>query len=313
MDRITQLQLFIRMVDCGSLSGAAEQLGLSNAAASRHLGALEDRLGARLIERTTRRHWLTEAGRIYHERCSVLLQELEEADAAVNEATVNPTGLLRVACSTSFAMLHIAPGLPEFYRRYPNLTVEVAAVSRYLDLIESGIDVAIRTREYEPDSNITVRRLAETNRILAASPAYLTECGVPCEPEDLARHRLLIHILARDPFVLQFRRGDETRSVQVRSALHSNEGQVICAAALAGHGILAQPLFIIQDSIAAGRLTPVLTDWELPRLTINLAYQKRRHQPARIRVFNEFLIERFATLEPENAVRAGAGAALRQF
>jgi DNA-binding transcriptional LysR family regulator len=297
MDRWTQIELFVQIVELGNIAKAAEKLGLSNAAASRHLSALEERLGARLIERTTRRQWLTEAGREYHRRCVTILGEVAEAEASVADATVNPTGLLRVTSSVSFAMIHIAPGLPEFNQRYPNLAVQIVAANRYPDFIEAGIDVAIRTREHESDSGITVRRLAGTRRVLAASPAYLAAEGRPQLPEDLLRHRLLVYNLANDPFMLYFQRRDESRSIQIKSVLDANEGQVICAAGLAGLGILIQPLYIIHEDIVAGRLVPVLQDWDLPRLTINLAYQSRRHQPAKIRVFTEFMIERFEKFE----------------
>jgi len=299
MDRFTQMELFVLTVELGSISKAAEKLGLSNPAASRHLSALEDRLGARLIERTTRRLWLTEAGRNYHQRCVALLSEVAEAEAELNDSTSEPTGLLRVTSSVSFAMMHIAPDLPAFHQRYPRLSVEVVTANRYLDFIEAGIDVAIRTREHEADSSITVRKLAETPRVLAASPGYLARRGMPRSPEDLAHHRLLVYNLAKDPFVLHLRRGPQSLSVPIAGALQANEGQVICAAALAGDGMVIQPLYIIHEDIVAGRLVPVLTDWRLPMLTINLAYQSRRHQPAKIRAFTEHLIDRFERLDLE--------------
>lgn len=300
MDRWGQVELFVQIAELGSLSRAAEALGLSNAAASRMLCALEERLGARLIERTTRRLWLTDAGRDFHQRCAAMLGEMAEAEAAVNAATVNPSGVLRVTSSVSFAMLHIAPGLPEFKRRYPKLSVQIFAANRYPDFIEAGIDVAIRTREHEGDSNITVRKLAETRRVLAASPNYFALHGKPLTPEDLREHQLLVYNLANDPYVLNFQRGEERRSIAITSVLDSNEGQVICAAGCAGLGIVIQPLYIIFKEIVAGRLVPVLTDWDLPRLTINIAFQSRLHQPAKVRVFNEFLIERFTVLDLEN-------------
>jgi DNA-binding transcriptional LysR family regulator len=299
MDRWTQIELFVKTVELGSISKAAEELGLSNPAASRHLSALEDRLGARLMERTTRRLWLTEAGRNYHQRCVAMIAEMAEAEAEVNESSSDPGGLLRITSSVSFAMMHIAPDLPEFHQRYPKLSVEVVAANRYPDFIEAGIDVAIRTREHEADSSITVRRLAETPRVLAASPGYLAKRGFPGAPADLADHRLLVYNLAKDPFVLHFQRGAERASVPVCGALQANEGQVICAAGLAGDGIVIQPMYIVYEDIVAGRLVPVLTDWRLPQLTINIAYQSRRHQPAKIRVFTEFLIDRFERLQLE--------------
>jgi DNA-binding transcriptional LysR family regulator len=299
MDRWTQIELFVLTADLGSLSKAAERLDMSNAAASRTLSALEARLGARLVERTTRRLWLTDAGRDYHRRCTAMLAEMADADAAATHATLVPHGVLRVTSSVSFAMMHIAPWLPEFSAKYPELAVQIVAANRYADFIEAGIDIAIRTREHETDSRITVRRLAETRRVMAASPAYLAANGRPAEPEQLARHRMLVYNLAVDPYILHLRRGKESRHVAITSALDSDEGQVICAAGRAGLGIVIQPLYIIHDDIVAGRLIPVLDDWQLPRLTINLAYQSRRHQPAKIRVFTEFLIGRVERLQLE--------------
>ncbi|MFD1560342.1 LysR family transcriptional regulator [Paraburkholderia silviterrae] len=296
MDKWTQIEFFIQVAELGSLSKAAERLGMSSAAASRCLNALEDRLCARLVERTTRRLWLTDAGHEYHRRCVAIMGEMAEADAAVNEASVNPTGTLRVTASVSFASIYIAPALPEFHKRYPNLTVQIVAANRYPDFIEAGIDVAIRTREYEADSSITVRKLAETRRVLAASPGYLARRGTPATPEALCEHDLLVYNLANDPYMLHFRRGEKTQSVAIKSLLDANEGQVIRAAALGGLGILIQPLYIIHDDIVAGRLVPVLSEWLLPALTINIAYQCRRHQPAKIRAFTDFLVERFERL-----------------
>ncbi|NPT60158.1 LysR family transcriptional regulator [Paraburkholderia elongata] len=291
MDRYTQMEFFVLTADLGSLSLAAERLGMSNAAASRMLSALEDRLGARLIERTTRRLWLTDAGREYQRRCVSILADLAEADTAVSDMSQRPRGVLRVTSSVSFAALHIAPWLPEFNQRYPELVVQITAANRYPNFIEAGIDVAIRTREHEGDSGITVRRLAHTRRVLAASPAYLAQHGVPETPEDIAQHNLLVYSYAVNPYLLQLKRGRERRNIPVSAALESNEGQVICAAGRAGLGIVIQPLYIVHDDIVAGRLIPLLCDWELPPLTINLAYQSRRNQPAKIRVFADALSE----------------------
>ncbi|OGB69419.1 MAG: LysR family transcriptional regulator [Burkholderiales bacterium RIFOXYC12_FULL_65_23] len=298
-DRLFQIEFFVQVAELGSLTKAAEKLEMSNAAASRTLLALEERLGARLVERTTRRLWLTEVGQIFYRRCSAMLSEIAEAEAEVNEATLQPTGTLHVTSSVSFSMLHIAPALPEFQRRYPLLKVQITAANRYFDFIEAGIDVAIRTREYESDSNITVRKLSRTWRVMAASPGYLAANGVPKHPDDLKSHRMLIYNLAKDPTVLHLSRGDEHRDVEISSAVDSNEGQVIVSTGLAGLGILIQPLYIIHDEIVAGRLVPVLLDWELPPLTINIAYQSRRHLPAKIRVFTDYLVERFEKLDLE--------------
>ncbi|PZR85907.1 MAG: LysR family transcriptional regulator [Stutzerimonas stutzeri] len=290
MDRFTQIEVFVKTAELRSLSRAAEALGISNAAASRHLAALEERLSARLVERNTRRLWLTEAGEQFYQRSGALLAELSEAEEAVNVHTLAPQGVLRVTSSLSFATIYLAPMLPAFRRLYPKLSVHIAVANRYLDFIEAGIDVAIRTRLHEPDSNIVVRRLGRMRRVLAASPAYLEERGRPVAPADLAQHDMLVYNLAADPFSLRLTKGDSERIVRIGAALDCNDGQVIRQAAIAGLGILIQPLYIVQDDLDAGRLVPVLLDWQLPTLTMNIAYQNRDHLPAKIRVFNEFLV-----------------------
>jgi DNA-binding transcriptional LysR family regulator len=295
MDRWTEIELFVQVAELGSLSRAAESLGLSNAAASRHLAALEERLSARLVQRNTRRLFLTEVGEAFYRRCKPLLGELRDAETAVNETAVKPTGLLRVQASLSFSMIVIAPLLPEFAERYPDLRVEIVTSNRYPDLLENGIDVAVRNREFENDSAITVRRLAETKRVLAASPQYLQRHGTPRTPNELAQHRLLIYNLANHPNELRLTGRDGTvTSLAVHGVLEANDGQVVRAAALKHLGILMQPMYIIHEDVIAGRLVPLLTEWELQRLTINIAYPTRRHLPAKVRCFVDFLVEQFA-------------------
>jgi DNA-binding transcriptional LysR family regulator len=293
MDRWTEIALFVQVAELGSLTKAAEALELSNAAASRHLAALEERLAARLVQRNTRRLSLTDVGEAFYRRCKPLLGELDEAEAEVNAAVLKPTGTLRITGSLSFCMIHIAPRLPEFTERYPDLRVEIVAANRYYDLLDSGIDVAIRTREFEADSNITVRRLAETRRILAASPQYLQRHGAPATPQDLARHKLLIYTNAHNPDQLRFTRDGQTLVLPVQGLLEANDGQVLRAAALKHLGILVQPMYIVHEDVVAGRLVPVLREWELPRLTVNVAYPTRRHLPAKVRCFVDFLVEQF--------------------
>lgn len=291
MDRLLQLEVFSRTAELGSLSKAAETLRMSNAAASRHLSALEERLAVRLIERNTRRQWLTEAGQELLQRCSTLLNELAEAEDAVSDRALSPKGMLRVTSSLSFAMIYMAPMLPAFRKLYPKLDVQIIAANRYPDFIEAGIDVAIRTREQEPDSNIIIRRIGQMRRVLAAAPSYLATHGAPEHPTDLARHDMLVYNLANDPYSLRLSKASTTQTVRIAPTLDSNDGQIICGAARAGLGILIQPLYIVQSDIAAGKLVPVLRDWELPLLTMNVAYQNRVRLPAKIRVFSDFLVD----------------------
>lgn len=299
MDRWTEFELFVQIAELGSITKAAESLDISNAAASRYLTSLEQRLSARLIERNTRRLYLTDVGHEFFRRCKGVLAEMKEAEAAVNANVLEPGGTLTITASLSFSMKHLAPLLPDFTALYPKVDVNILAANRYYDIIDSGIDLAIRTREFEPDSALTVRRLAETRRVLAAAPRYLDRMGTPREVDDLLRHHMLIYSYANRPHELPFTRNGEEKTLLVRSKLESNDGQVIRAAALEGLGILVQPKYIIYDDIVAGRLIPVLDDWDLPRLTINIAFQSRRYLAAKVRLFIDFLVAHFERMDYE--------------
>lgn len=299
MDRLTEIELFVQTAELGSMSKAAEMLGMSNAAASRHLASLEERLGAGLIHRSTRRLTLSEVGENYYRSCKSVLADLREANSAVNAVALDPTGTLRISASLSFSVRHIAPLLLQYTARYPNVNAHVEVANRYHDLIDNNIDVAIRTREYENDSNVTIRRLAQTRRILCASPGYLSTHGVPSSIESLARRPMLLYTYSNNPNDLQFRRGEESALVKVKGLLESNDGQVLRAAALRGMGILVQPKYIVYDDLVAGRLVSVLDDWDLPRLQINIAFQSRRYMSAKVRTFIDFLVDYFHRMDFE--------------
>lgn len=293
MDRLTELELFIQIAECGSIGRAAKGLGLSNPAASRYLSALESRLATRLVERSTRRLYLTPEGREFYERARGAIAELRDAESLIQSKALSPSGVLRVSASLSFSMQQIAPRLVRYRQLYPNVKVHVEVANRYLDMIDEGIDVAIRTREFEPDSNITIRRLASTRRVLCASPSYLARAGVPRSPEDLRGHHFLLYVLANRAHELRLTLGEETQVIQVEGVLESNDGQVLRAAALEGMGILIQPSYIVYEDIVAGRLVPVLNDWDLPRLQINIAYPSRKHLSTKVRSFIDFMVDEF--------------------
>jgi DNA-binding transcriptional LysR family regulator len=221
------------------------------------------------------------------------LAEIKEAEAAVMDYVVQPTGLLRVTASLSFCLLHIEPLLPEFTRQYPGISVDVVAVNRYYDVVDNSVDLAIRTREFEADSNLTIRKLAETRRVLAASPAYLEQYGIPESPEALIDHRLLVYNYAVHPNELALTRGREKKQIDIRPFVSANDGQIVVQSALHDMGILVQPKYIVYDHLQSGRLVPVLNDWDLPRLTMNLAFQTRTYMPAKTRLFIDALVERF--------------------
>jgi len=297
MDRWTEMELLVQTADLGSMSRAAEALSMSNAAASRHLASLETRIGARLIQRSTRGLTLTEVGEDFYRSCKSVLADMKDAEAAASATVLNPTGTLRVTASLSFSVHHIAPLLKEYTSRYPNVRVHVEVANRYYDLIDNNIDVAIRAREFEHDSSITIRRLAGTRRILAASPGYLDAHGAPTNVEELVHRPLLLYTYSNSPNELTFRRGDETRNIHVQGLLESNDGQVLRAAALDGMGILVQPKYILYEDLVAGRLVSVLDEWDLPQLTVNIAFQSRRHMSAKVRTFIDFLAEHFERMD----------------
>ncbi|MDN7184161.1 LysR family transcriptional regulator [Caballeronia sp. SEWSISQ10-4 2] len=299
MDKWLEVQVFVHTAELGSVSKASEALGLSSSAGSRYLANLEQRLGARLVERNTRRLFLTEVGDEFYRRCRNITFEMEEAEALVSSASLSPVGTLRVTASVSFCFQIIAPLLPEFTRQHPKLSVSVTAANRYFDLIENGIDIAIRTREHEADSALIIRRLAETRRILAASPEYLSRYGTPKSLEELDGHHFLIYTLANNPYELAFTKGSTAHTVKINGLLESNEGQVICKAGLNGLGIVIQPVYIIHDDLVAGRLVPILDDWDLPRLRINIAYQNRKYLSSKVRTFIDFLVESFDHMDYE--------------
>jgi DNA-binding transcriptional LysR family regulator len=305
MDRWIETKLFVQTAELGSLSKAAESLGLSTSSATRYLASLEGRLGARLIERSTRRIALTDVGSAYFTRCKAMLADMDEADAMVAAAVNRPSGTLRITASFTFCQLYLAPLLPAYSRRYPEVRFVIEAANRYPDLLESGMDLGIRTREFEDNANLIVRRLATTRRPITAAPAYLREFGYPQEPSDLARHRLLLYTLVtrRDELVLRSRDG-HTETLQVEGFLESNDTQALHAAAVAGLGLLFQPSFAIREDLDAGRLEQVLPDWEMPPLTINVAYPSRKHMSAKVRTFIDFLAEHF---EGETFAQRGSG------
>ncbi|MBI2768957.1 MAG: LysR family transcriptional regulator [Burkholderiales bacterium] len=299
MDRWTEMELLVQTAELGSMTRAAEALGLSNAAASRHLGALERRIGARLMQRSTRGLTVTEVGADFYRSCKSVLADLRDAEATAGATALNPTGTLRVTASLSFSVHHIVPLLRGYTSRYPNVTVHVETANRYYDLIDNNIDVAIRTREFENDSSTTVRRLATTRRILAASPGYLDTFGAPRTVEELANRPILLYTYSNNPNEFAFRRQDDVRNIHIKGLLESNDGQVLRAAALDGMGIVVQPKYILYDDLVAGRLVSVLDEWDLPRLTINIAFQSRRHLSAKVRTFIDFLVEHFEQMNYE--------------
>lgn len=286
------MEVFVKVAQAGSLSAAASQLGLSKSAVSKHISGLEARLGVLLLNRTTRRLSLTELGIAYRDHAQRILGDIEETELAIHEHTVEPMGKLRVNAPMSFGILHLAPLLPGFMAVHPRIEVELALDDRRIDLIEEGFDVAVRIGRLD-DSNLIARRLAAVPMVCAASQHYLARCRPIDDPNDLAGHNCLRYTLNRQPSEWCFRRADESRAVKVKGTLTANNGEALREAALAGLGIVCQPAFIISPDIVAGRLIPLLPEWQAPSVDIHAVFPEQRRLQPKLRRFVDHLIDAF--------------------
>lgn len=289
MDRLTRIRVFIHVVETGSFSTASERLGLSRAAVSKYVSQLEDFLGGRLLNRTTRHVSPTESGRIYYERCREILQNLEEADGLVSGLSGQPKGTLRVTCPTYFASRHLLPLIEKFNQLYPDLKVEIMCTERIVDLVDEGYDLAIRMTK-TPDQGLIARRLARCRHIVAASPAYLAKNPVPEVPQDLLQHRCVVfsyHTTSIWPFT----KDDGDYSVKVSAALKTNNPDILLESTILGMGITLMPTFLASDAILEGKLRLVLREYQTIDLEIYAVYASRHHLPVKIRVFIDFLKE----------------------
>ena len=292
MDPLSNLSVFVRIAETGSLSAAAGVLDISKSAVSKKLAALEERLGARLINRTTRRLSLTEVGAAFLERAQRIVTELEEAEAAVSRLTAEPRGTLRVNAPMSFGILHLAPALAGFMTRYPELSVALDLNDRRVDLVEEGYDVAIRIAELA-DSSLIARKLAPTRRIVCASPDYWARHGKPAHPRDLAAHNCLIYTYLAGGSEWPFRDAGGSFAVPVEGTLKANNGDALREAARAGLGVYLAPAFLVGDDVRAGWLETALEAFEDAALSIYAVYPHRRHLSAKVRAFIDYLAAYF--------------------
>jgi DNA-binding transcriptional LysR family regulator len=293
MDKLTGMAVFARVIDAGSFTAAAAQLGMSKSAVSKAIAALEDRLGARLLNRTTRRLALTEVGRAFYERCARIVAEAEEAELAVTHLQLTPRGTLRVNAPVSFGALHLGPALAGFLVRYPELKVEIELTDRFVDLLEEGYDVAVRIATL-PDSSLIARRITANEAVVCASPAYWQRHGRPSVPQDLADHACVTYAYNPNPHEWPFLDADgRPVTVRVDGPLHTNNGDAALHAALAGLAVVRLPRFICAPDLAAGRLEAVLNDALPPPNGIYAIYPHSRHLSAKVRAFVDFLLEHF--------------------
>lgn len=293
MDGFSDLAFFSLLMKQGSLAAAAQQLGLTPAAASKRLAAIERRLGVRLLNRTTRRISLTPEGETYLVEGEHVLAELQALEQAVAGARARPKGTLRVAATLGFGRRHIAPVLSRFARRYPEVDAQMHLTDRPVNIVEQGFDVHVRFGEV-PDARLTARLLARNQRVLCASPAYLRQAGEPAAPRDLGAHRCIVIREAEEAFgTWHLRSGSRQETVKVRGALSTNDGESATAWALDGHGILMRSMWDAAALLESGRLQRVLPDWTAPSADIHVIFAVRDHLSAKVRAFVDFLLGEF--------------------
>ena len=299
LDRVAGMQVFARVAALGSLSAAARALGMSQTMATKHMAAVETRLGVKLLHRTTRRLTLTEAGRNYLDAVERILGDLDEADAAASLETIEVRGTLRLNAPVSFGLREIAPLLPELCRRHPTLTIDLGLNDRYVDLIEEGWDLVIRIGSMK-DSTMIARRLAPCRTVVCAAPSYIARHGKPRRIAELSSHNCLGYTLARGVGADRWAFGRDGKArVKVRGSLEANNGEALVIAAVAGLGIVYSPTFFVSRSIEAGELVPLKLDHEPRDLDgVYAAYPADRRPPAKVRAAIEFLAARFGDLPP---------------
>lgn len=312
LDRLTGLQVFARASALGSLSAAARALGMSATMATKHLDALEHRLGVRLLHRTTRSLALTENGRRYLESAERILAEWTEAEALANAERLEVNGTLRVNAPLSFGFRHIAPLMPDFTDRHPGLTVDLGLNDRIVDLVEEGWDVADRIGKLG-DPALVARRLAPCGLVLCASPTYLARHGTPTTVAELSRHQCLVYTLSRSLGAGTWPFGSDGRiTIPVGGRLRASSGDALVAAAIGGEGLIYEPTFLVADALRQGLLVPITLDHPPKALEgVFAVFPGGRRPPAKVRSFVDFLVESFGP-EPlwERQARAGSGMAI---
>ena len=294
VDRFGALTSFAKVVELGSFARAAERLSVSTSAVSRQVAELEAHLDVRLLNRTTRRLSLTEAGQAFYERCVQLLADLEETEAAVRSVAVEPKGTLRITCGVTFGEHYLSSAVAEFAERHPRVSFDLDLSDRAVDLVEEGFDLAIRIGPIGHQALVS-RRIGTTQFVCCASPSYLARHPAPATPDDLERHECLAYTYAAVTSAWTFESRDGTRHTPRIVPRHrTNNGRMLAELAAAGLGIVLEPDFIVAPEVRAGRLQRLLPDYLPPRSSIAAVYPSRRHLSAKLRTFVDFLAARYA-------------------
>ncbi|PDT14375.1 LysR family transcriptional regulator [Rhizobium sp. J15] len=293
MDRLTSLTVFGRVVECGGFSAAARRLNMSVTMVGNHVQSLEDRLGVRLLNRTTRKVSLTETGKYYYERSSQILAELEEADRTAGALSTTPRGTLKVYTSSAIVRF-LLPVVSEYMELYPSIALDFSVGERMVDMIEDGYDLVIRTVP-PPDSSLVARKLTPWRHMLVCSPAYFESHPTPQRPAEVADHNCLQY--AYYPYGEEWRFEDgegRQESVKIAGNVVSNSAEMLRFLTLNGQGIFLAPSFVVFDDIAEGRLVKIMPDYRPVEFNINAVYPNRSHLATKVRLFIDLLAERFA-------------------
>jgi len=296
MQSLTDIAIFVKVVELSSFTAAADALEMSQPVVSKSVTRLEEKLGARLLNRTTRRLSLTEAGSELYRRSVRALEEIENAELEVARFQTEPRGTLRVSAPMSFSILHLGSAIQPFLDRNPGVTLELTLDDRQVDLVEEGFDVAIRIGRLQ-ESSLVARKITPCRQVLCAAPSYLAKRGTPMQPEDLLEHNCIVYsFLANAREWRLIDAAGELHVVPINGSIHSNNGLVNRAAAVAGAGIVQLPTFYIGDQLRSGELKPILCQFRPPDIAVYAVYPERRNLTPKVRAFVDFLA---ATFGPE--------------
>jgi LysR family transcriptional regulator, regulator for bpeEF and oprC len=295
MNKLQAMEVFVQVVDAGGFTRAAENMQLPKATVSTLVQGLEQALEVKLLHRTTRQVSVTADGAAYYERCLQILSDVREAEESLSKNRASPSGRLRVDVSTSMANDLIIPALPDFFHRYPDIRLDLGCSDRQVDLIEEGVDCAVRGGNL-PDSALIARRIGVLHFITVATPAYLEQHGTPQHPRDLVNHRCINYFSSKTgkTFDWDFVRGDETILIPAPACLAVNDSTAYMTAGLMGLGLVQMASYKVEPLLASRQVVQVLQDWTSEPLPINVVYPQNRHLSAKVRVFVEWVSELFA-------------------
>jgi DNA-binding transcriptional LysR family regulator len=293
VDNLTGMAVFAKVVEAKSFSEAARQLGLSKSAVSKQISRLEERLGARLLNRTTRRLHLTEVGSQFYECCARVVAEAEEAELLVTRHHEAPRGILRINAPMDFGKLYLVPAMPELLGRYPELRIDLVLDDKMVDMIDEGFDAAIRIADM-PHSSLIARKLTACTHFVCASPAYFERHGTPQVPDDLKDHNCLIYSYQRGGPDWVFRGPDGVHHVPVNGNMRVNNGEAVRSSLLAGLGIGYLPAFMVSQNVKSGAMATALDDYIRPDTAVYAVYPHSRYLSAKVRAFVDFMVERLA-------------------